>query len=242
MNSVTVAVRRWHAWAPGRANAIAWQHWLSAGAPAVAELANAPVEFVEPMLRRRLSPLSRVALHCAQAALAGERASQLIFASRHGELGNTVNLLRQLAQAEPLSPMGFSLSVHNTAAGLYGIATRDATPATAIAAGRDTLSACLIEAAAMVASGVDSVLVSYVEQDLPTPYQAWQQAEAPLLGLALLLVKPGADVDARALTLSAVPATSDDYHSPGLALIQLLLEQQPTTLGGEQRQWSVVGG
>lgn len=242
MSSVTVAVRRWHAWAPGRVDAAAWQQWLNAGAPAVADSGNAPVEFVEPMLRRRLSPLSRVALHCAQAALAGERASQLIFASRHGELGNTVNLLRQLAQAESLSPMGFSLSVHNTAAGLYGIAARDATPATAIAAGRDTLSACLIEAAAMLACGVESVLVSYVEQDLPTPYQAWQQAEAPLLGLALLLEQPGAASDARRLTVSAVPASGNEYRSPGVAMIQLLLDQQPVSLTGEQRQWSMVSG
>lgn len=238
MGSLTLAIRRWHAWAQGRSSAAAWQQWLQAGEPVMADAEAAAVAFVEPMLRRRLSPLSRVALHCAHAALAGERASQLIFASRHGELGTTVNLLRQLAQAEPLSPMGFSLSVHNTAAGLYGIAAADASPATAIAAGRDTLVATLLEASALLAAGAGPVLVCYVEQDLPAVYQTWQEPEASLLGLALLIEEgPGTP-----LSLRAVPAADSAYRSPGLALIRCLLQGTAARLSGEQRDWSVRGG
>lgn len=241
MNAFSLPVRRWHAWAPGVADAAAWQQWAQQGAAALpAEVATAPVEFVEPMLRRRLSPLSRVALHCAHATLAGERAEQLIFASRHGELGTTVNLLRQLAQGEALSPMGFSLSVHNSAAGLYGIAGKDATPATAIAAGRDSLSACLLEAAAMRASGIGAVLISYVEQDLPAPYQPWQEAEAPLLGLGLLIADGGVPLQLCRDTNSAA------YASPALALIRALTGAlsgtQAAILVGEQSSWIVRHG
>ena len=237
MNAITLPIRRWHAWAPGLADTAAWQRWAEQGAAALpAETAAAPVEFVEPMLRRRLSPLSRVALHCAHAALAGERAEQWVFASRHGELGTTVNLLRQLAQGEALSPMGFSLSVHNSAAGLYGIAGKDATPATAIAAGRDSLQACLLEAAAMRASGVGSVLISYVEQDLPAPFQPWQDAEAPLLGLGLLIADGGAPLQLCRDTNRAA------YASPALALIRALTGKNEATLVGEHTSWVVRHG
>lgn len=237
MNAFTLPIRRWHAWAPGLADTAAWQHWaqqVDAGLPA--ETAAAPVEFVEPMLRRRLSPLSRIALHCAHAALADERAEQLVFASRHGELGTTVNLLRQLARGEALSPMGFSLSVHNSAAGLFGIASKDATPATAIAAGRDSLLACLIEAAAMRASGIGSVLISYVEQDLPAVFQPWQQAEAALLGLGLLIADGGTPLQLGRDTNVAA------YGSPALALIRALLGASSATLVGEQQNWRVRHG
>ena len=237
MQALTLPVRRWHAWAPGLADATAWQAWFASGMQALpTESATAPVEFVEPMLRRRLSPLSRVALHCAHAALAGAPAEQLIFASRHGELPTTVNLLRQLAQGEALSPMGFSLSVHNSAAGLYGIANKDATPATAIAAGRDSLLACLLEAAAMRASGVRSVLISYVEQDLPAPYAQWQEAEAPLLGLGLLIADDGVP-----LCLHA-DAAATAHRSPALALLQALLLRRPSAWRGEQGGWALSHG
>ncbi|MFZ5844122.1 MAG: beta-ketoacyl synthase chain length factor [Pseudomonadota bacterium] len=237
MNGCILPIRRWYAWAPGLAGVAAWQQWAQQpGADLPAETAAAPVDFVEPMLRRRLSPLSRVALHCAHVALAGERAEQLVFASRHGELGTTVNLLRQLAQGEALSPMGFSLSVHNSAAGLYGIAARDATPATAIAAGRDSLQACLIEAAALRACGIGSVLISYVEQDLPAVYQAWQEPEAPLLGLGLLIADGGTP-----LQLSR-DVTSASYLSPAVALIRALAVAQPATLMGEQHSWALAYG
>ena len=237
MKALTLPIRRWHAWAPGLTEPAAWQTWFASGAASLpVESAAAPVEFVEPMLRRRLSPLSRTALHCAHAALAGERAEQLIFASRHGELGTTVNLLRQLAQAEPLSPMGFSLSVHNSAAGLYGIASKDNTPATAVAAGRDSLQACLLEAAAMRASGVGAVLISYVEQDLPAPYAPWQEAEAPLLGLALLIADDGKPV------ILQGDDTATQYRSPALALLQTLLTGQPVAWRGERSGWTVSHG
>ncbi|MFN4290524.1 MAG: beta-ketoacyl synthase chain length factor [Permianibacter sp.] len=238
MNGCILPIRRWHAWAPGLVDVAAWQQWAQQpGAELPAETAAAPVDFVEPMLRRRLSPLSRVALHCAHAALAGERAEQLVFASRHGELGTTLNLLRQLAHGEALSPMGFSLSVHNSAAGLYGIAAKDATPATAIAAGRDSLQACLIEAAAMRASGIDRVLISYVEQDLPAVYLPWQEAEAPLLGLGLLIADGG-----RPLQLSRETGASTAYGSPALALMRAVAGAAATTLIGEQSSWVVRHG
>lgn len=238
MNGCILPIRRWHAWAPGVADLAAWQQWAQqseAGLPA--ETAAAPVDFVEPMQRRRLSPLSRVALHCAHATLAGERAEQLVFASRHGELGTTVNLLRQLAQAEPLSPMGFSLSVHNSAAGLYGIAGKDATPATAIAAGRDSLQACLLEAAAMYASGVGRVLISFVEQALPAIYEPWQDAEAPLLGLGLLVAEGG-----KPLQLARAGSVAPDAGSATLALIRALATGTAATLAGEQHGWTVAYG
>src|SRR5215470_16279184 len=77
------------------------------------EEAAPPVGFIEPQLRRRLSLLDRIALHVAHACVKDGEAVRVVFASRHGELARSAELLAQLAAAEMPSPMAFSLSVLN---------------------------------------------------------------------------------------------------------------------------------
>ncbi len=180
--------------------------------------ATPSVTFVEPMLRRRLSRLSRqllaVAKPCAEVA-PGSRA--MVFASQHGELTTTVQLLQALAKQETPSPMGFSLSVHNTAAGLYSIATRDQAPATAIAAGQHTLKAALIEAYGQLHNGADSVVMAYAEEPLTAVYAPFADAETPLCAIGLCLVKEGSTV-----TLSL------DEFDDSASLIRLLQRRLPS--------------
>jgi hypothetical protein len=46
----------------------------------------------------------------------------LVFASRHGDVARSMDLLGALVSDQPLSPTGFGLSVHNAIAALYSIA------------------------------------------------------------------------------------------------------------------------
>ena len=111
------------------------------------------IEFVPPLQRRRADALARMLLHvargcCADATELG--AIPVVLASRRGPLGITVTLLEDIAATKPLSPTGFSHSVHNTALGLFSIWTGNRSPSVALAARRDTFAHGYIEALALL--------------------------------------------------------------------------------------------
>jgi hypothetical protein len=121
--------------------------------------------FIEPMVRRRLSSLSRAALKVAHDCAQEQHAARVVFASRHGELRRTTDILRAITAAEPVSPNAFSLSVLNAMSGIYGIARRDRSPATAISAGAETLGYALLEAYAQyMKQPCPPVLVVYADE------------------------------------------------------------------------------
>lgn len=109
--------------------------------------------FIPAALRRRCSTFSKVTLAVAHAALRSfpyQESTPTVFASTHGESEITKSLLVEIANAQQMSPMGFSLSVHNAASGLYSIATGNKAPATAIAAGANTFLMGLCESLMMI--------------------------------------------------------------------------------------------
>ena len=121
--------------------------------------------FIEPMVRRRLSTLSRGALKAAYDCAEGQQAMRLVFASRHGELRRTTDILRAITAAEPVSPNAFSLSVLNAMSGIFSIARGDRSPATAISAGAETLGYALLEAYAQyMKQPFPPVLVVYADE------------------------------------------------------------------------------
>ena len=82
----------------------------------------------------------------------------VVFASRWGEIGITVKLMKQFHADHEMSPAGFSASVHNAAPGAFSLLTRNHAPYTAIAARERSLEAGILEslvqgAAARSASG-----------------------------------------------------------------------------------------
>jgi len=118
------------------------------------------------MLRRRMDPLGRAALE-ALLALAPQAGDPLVFASRWGELSRTEQLLDALAQAEPLSPTQFGLSVHNAVGALYSIARAERGNYLAVAAGANSVEAGFIEALGLLADGAERAIV--VAYDGPPP-------------------------------------------------------------------------
>lgn len=184
-------VSAWSAWAPGLHDESAWKKWDGILLPP--DDGSAPdVQFVNPMLRRRLGRLSRMALHVANKAGGEHRSVATVFASQHGELNRTVDLLHTLGNAELPSPASFSLSVHNAAAGIFSIARSDCSPATAIAAGNETLLWAIQDGASRLAADPSTpILVVYAEEPLPKEYQAFAGPAESTFALALLLC-PGA--------------------------------------------------
>ncbi len=180
------SIDRWSAWAPGVQNLPAWRAWIRGERLATPDQ-SPDVSFLPALLRRRLDRVGRMALHVAWRCAEGQADLPLVFASRHGSLARTVELLDGLARDEPLSPAAFSLSVHNGAAGLFSIARADRSPATALAAGSGTLAAALLEGAGMLTEGTGAVLVVYADETPPPQYQVYVEPEQPVFALGMLL-------------------------------------------------------
>ncbi|SIT48546.1 3-oxoacyl-(ACP) synthase [Paraburkholderia piptadeniae] len=142
-----------------------WSSW-----PAVAAVAP-DLGFIEPMVRRRLSTLSRVALKVAHDCAADHPNVRIVFASRHGELRRTTDILRNISAGEPVSPTSFSLSVLNAMTGVFGISRGDRTAASALSAGAETLGYALLEAHAQYATDPSTpVLLVYADEPADPAY------------------------------------------------------------------------
>lgn len=232
------SLRGWSAWAAGIETHGQWRDWAT-GRLVIGDADDVPpLAFVPALQRRRFSRLSRLQLQVAYDCAAGRHDLRTIFCSRHGELHRTHGLLAELARGEPLSPMAFSLSVHNTGSGLYSIASGNMAPSTAIAAGRDTLPAALLEAAGQLLR-TDEVMVVFADEPLPDDYASFADEHTAAFGLALRLARTG-NSDAQLTLARSVQVPSGDRppECNGLALLRLLAGDATTvTVCGERSSW-----
>ena len=172
-NMIEFCVTEWAAWAPGVETREAWQAWALAPAMPVGDGMPALPE-VPAIQRRRIDRLGRMAVQvaywCAQAEGTGV---PLVFASRHGDVRRSLELLQQQARGEPMSPTQFGLSVHNAIAALYSIVRGQHGNYLALAAGKATAATAMIEAAGLLADGAPEVLVVVYDACLPEAYAAF---------------------------------------------------------------------
>lgn len=147
--SLAANVRAFAAWAPGLESRAAWEAWAKEPVPLAAE--GVPdARFLPAMLRRRCTPLTRIMLRaaydaCPEAQLAEVRT---VFASRHGSINESIELIECVARGLPLSPAKFSHTVHNAQAGLFSIAAGNRRASSSLAAQEDTLGHGWLEALA----------------------------------------------------------------------------------------------
>ncbi|RKH14885.1 3-oxoacyl-ACP synthase [Corallococcus sp. CA053C] len=188
-------IQRWAAWAPGLVEPAAWEAWLTTPHALPAEGTPALTE-MPAMMRRRVDRLGRIALQASYQAHVDAPDAPVLFASRYGDLGRSVELLTQLARSEPLSPTSFSLSVHNAIGALYSIARGDPSSYGAIAAGEETVEAAFTEACGLLADGVPRVMVVIYDEPVPAPLQHFSESqglEFPHAWACLLAASTGAD-------------------------------------------------
>ncbi|HEX4388339.1 MAG TPA: beta-ketoacyl synthase chain length factor [Steroidobacteraceae bacterium] len=167
-----------------------------------------------PPAERRRTPASvRLALGVGLEATAnaGADAAQLaaVFSSSSGDGQNCHEICEALATGERLiSPTRFHNSVHNAAAGYWGIATGATAAANALCAYDASFGAALLEALTQVRTeGVPVLLVAY---DTVHPEPLWRVRGLPeAFGVALVLApEAGAAPRARlAVGFSEAPAT-----------------------------------
>jgi len=234
-------LQSWAAWSPGREDAEAWRSW--AAQPEALEPEGRPeVAFLPPLLRRRCSTLTRIMLatgfDCCDPA---ERAEvRTVFASRHGNINESISLFERLSRRQPLSPARFSHTVHNAQAGLYSIAAENRLPSSSIAAEEDTFACGFVEALAHLQREPGrGVLLVMADIPLDETFAPLVDEPAGAYGLALLL---GSDGDGEPIEFSS--AASSAPIAPrawpeAIEFLRWLISDEPTLeLGAGRVRWS----
>jgi hypothetical protein len=191
------------------------------------------------MMRRRLSALSRMALKVAGDCLGAQAKARVVFASRHGELRRTTDILGDIEAGKPVSPNAFSLSVLNAMSGLFGIVRGDRSAATAISAGAETLGYALLEAHAQHADEPASpVLVVYADEPADARYGAIEQ-EVQRGAFALLLDVNEAQQGELACSVTQRPRGASAHERMFATQSEAL---HHCLSGGESAAWEGSGG
>ncbi|MEO8544724.1 MAG: beta-ketoacyl synthase chain length factor [Burkholderiaceae bacterium] len=187
-------------------------------------LLPAPV-LLPPAERRRASRVVKLSLGLGLQAVAqaGADASLLatVFAASGADGHNCHALCEQLATDDrQISPTRFHNSVHNAAAGYWGIATRSMAPCQVIGAFDACFGAALLDALAQVAFDNRPVLLVAYDSEYPQPL--YDKRDTPdCAGVALLLAPSRCATSLAHIELAPTGLTPDTLTDPGLEDLRL---------------------
>ncbi|MXP64233.1 3-oxoacyl-ACP synthase [Roseomonas sp. M0104] len=212
-------------WAASEAVLAGMAPWQEA-APAVP-----PPAMLAPAERRRASLVVRLALAAAGEAVAGSglapEALDTVFASSNGDGAVVGAILDALATpGGDVSPTLFHNSVHNAAAGYWGIGAGSMRPSVSLGCHDDTFPLGLLQAATGVAAWGRPVLFCAYDAPLNPPLDACRPTAVPF-ALAMLLLPEGADGARATLGLRHRPEAPATEAAPRSALRTTLEEANP---------------
>ncbi|TCS35562.1 beta-ketoacyl synthase-like protein [Paucimonas lemoignei] len=231
------------AWAPGIETREAWQDW-ALGQPVTRTDSEPALRVMPAMQRRRLGLLGKMALEVAYECLGERRDIPTLFCSRHGEVSRSVELLRNLAQGEPLSPTSFGLSVHNAIGGMFSMARGDKASHIALSGGHASVEHALIEACGLLADGEQAVLLVVYDCPLPAVYASFQDEDTHPFAWAWLIEPPQQDVIALSWDAPTGTPSGNEMTTTSLEILRFFLrrEQSMKRLCGKQSwQWTRHG-
>ncbi len=189
MKEACFSIINWNAWAPGLESAACWQEWSNGNKSISDDYSLSPVLNNIPVMQtRRLSNLTKMSLKVALESGNGYEQLESVFASRYGEWEQTVKLLRSISSKEETSPAGFSMSVHNTAGGIYSILSKNTAAYTALASCSATFDSALVEALGRLQTQ-DYVLMVIAEEAMPAIYEGIFPKPIEPYAIAFLLGK-----------------------------------------------------
>lgn len=208
-------VKKCVAWAGGLTTEEDWIAF-SHQQKALDELTPSPLlKQIPAMQRRRLSSFAKLALHCAlEAADSVLETVPTVFASRHGDLHKTSQLISNVASKEELSPTQFGLSVHNAVAGQFSIFTKNKAASTATSAGEDSFLMALTDAVCKLkTNNYDSILLVYTDETVPDVYKSYVMQNEISVGCALLIEKAKTGADNIHLTFEANESNNNENET-----------------------------
>ena len=163
-----------------------------------------------PAERRRAGAVIRLAMAAAEEAIAhagvDPQTLATVFSSSGGEGSNCHSLCETLASPDPLiSPTRFTNSVHNAASGYWHIAVGSRCSSTSLCAYDGSFGAGLIEAATLMHTNAEPLLL--VAYDLPYPEPLNSVRPLPdNLGIALVLTPSPTSRSIAELRVELLPA------------------------------------
>jgi hypothetical protein len=174
---------------------------------------NELLSFVPRMLKRRLSPLARIVFCAASQCVDQKTHLPAVFSSTHGELAKSFKMMEMIEQGEEISPTAFSLSVHNSIAGLFAMAYKNKRQCVVVAPGEEGLAAAFIEAIGLLQEGTDEVLVVLYDEPLEAfyPSSPYKLSMPTSCAIALRIGKTGSGTTLR---LSVQSKAGDDGEQP----------------------------
>ena len=172
-------------WTPGFASIGAW-----ARGERDESVTDCECAWIPPRLLRGASRFTRMLGEAAEQATrdagADPRTIATVYGSDYGEIETMVVLLDTIFRGDgQLSPMRFKNSVHNAASGLSSIGQGNQSFSTALAAGRRTFEASMLEAMALLDERGGAVVVSIADDVLPEPLASLEGWEALAVGIVL---------------------------------------------------------
>jgi hypothetical protein len=210
---------------PGLAGWSCTQAVLTGAAAFTAAPTVLPVPMgLPPAERRRTGRAVKVALAAGfdATAFAGADPGALpaVFASSGGDGENCHAICQVLASGDrQISPTRFHNSVHNAAAGYWGIATGSMATATALGAHDASFAAGLLEAMAQLACDTPEVLLVAYDTDYPEPlFTARPITDA--FGVALLLRRAAGAQSLARLAVTVAAGFADRAGDPELEALR----------------------
>ncbi len=186
------------------------------------------VAMIPPMLRRRLSLLGRACASEIMKHLEDGEDIPIVYCSQHGDIERTLKVLTELVDHQPVSPMHFSLAVHNAICGVLSIQAGLTANISTIAAGQQSLVPVLLEAAGILLSGADKVLCVICDVLLPEIYREEQSLPKTPYAISFVMTRS----DGVNLLLQQLPLDGDKSRvnpSP-ISLIAFLATKQTELL------------
>lgn len=145
--------------------------------------------------RRRMSAFDLGVARCIAGIAKMGADEEIVFASRHGNMDLTTDLLMQLAANELMSPAKFSMSVHNAAVGAASQMTANRAGHTAVAAARRSMAAGFTESWLRLSSGSPSLIMLYADHPLVGVYEPLDEPGSAV-HIAMRLVAGGGEAHA----------------------------------------------
>lgn len=206
------------------------------------ELPPLDAKVIPASVRRRLNNFGRSAGCSAADKL--ESYPLIVFASRYGDIERTVSILDEIARGDTVSPMNFSLSVHNAVPGLLSIGWQLKELQSAISAGTDTLTMGITEAISLLTEFPEKeVLLIYVDFPLPTVFEKFDEPDVATSICVALLSRDVAADGRLVLTAETAEVDEEDITTPEDPFLRLgaLLkgEKSSAIIGSKAFAWEL---
>lgn len=218
-----LSIDQWAFWSPSGSDPRDWRISRPAGS-AMLKSEDVPGDLIPTMHRRRMSTGCKTGVYTALKIDGDVSIDYAVFASQHGEVERSQTLIDQLANHSELSPTDFSLSVHNTAAGMYSIIKGSTLPSTSIASGASSFASGWLEAEAYLHENrTGRVLLVNHDGSLPELYREYLNFEHSPFALALLVRLADAG---NGVTLEVAPTAQSDNVPIGPEFLRWWLSPQ----------------